>query len=509
MKREIASMKKQGVLFSENYIDDRLTCDNKVYAFDALIDTLDISSITDTYGEEGGKLYSPRDMLSILLFAYSKGITSSYKIAHEVETNLEFIYLAGGHQISRRALCEFRRRNVLYLNEFFSSIIQQAIEVELIDLNQFAIDGSKFSADASKAKTKTKLKWEKRQVSIEKSVDKFLNSLEKNDIAEEGLEEEDKEKFKRAMAKIALLKNKKKLSKPERREADHIERIIKEDAKITDILEAKPDLGDNENINLTDIDSRLMKNGTGEYLQGYNGQIITSNQFIVVADLVQDENDQALLLPMIDKLEKEIPEGTEYKFLADAGYNRGENLKLLDTKKHIDPYISMNDRREDAKTDLEKAVGKDSFDYDENEDHYVCPTGEVLDFLHTKTSKGKDFNVYRADNSKCQLCLGRHHCLTTKEDLKAGAKIIQDNGTLVFRKEMREKMELKTSREIYADRAVEPEPVFGQIKHNLGIRQLKVEGFMYLKGEFLLMCAAMNLSKLIKFKNNKRLLKMS
>ena len=203
MKREIPSQKKQGILFSNHYIDDRLAKDSEVYAFDALLDVMDISSIVDSYGEEGGRLYSPRDMLSILLYSYSKGITSSYKIAREVATNIEFIYLAGGHQISRRALCEFRRRNVLHLQDLFSSIVQRAIEVELIDLGQFSIDGSKFAVSASKSKTKKKQKWKKRKAAIEKSVTNFLTDLEENDNAEESIEEDRKEKFNKAMDKIA------------------------------------------------------------------------------------------------------------------------------------------------------------------------------------------------------------------------------------------------------------------------------------------------------------------
>jgi transposase len=438
-------------MFAEHFIDDRLPDNHEVYVFDALIDDHDLREIIDSYSSEGGKVYNPRDMTAILLYAYSKGITSSYRIAGEVCTNLAFIYLAGGNQISRRALCQFRRRNACLLKKLFSSTVQNAIEDGLIDPEGiFAIDGSKYAADASKSKTKTKKEWVDRKRKIESSIDQFLNETEKNDVAEEGLEEERSRKLKEAMQKIKDLRKKKKLNKPEVRKLNGIERQVLEYEKIENLLKCHPDLKDDENINLTDSESRLQKNGTGEFLQGDNGQIITSNQIIVSADLIQDENDQYALQPMVEK--------------------------------------------------LEKAIGNDAFEYDEDEDRYICPTGQPLEFFRTRESKGKFYNDYRADISTCQRCPGRHKCLNTQVDLKAGAKIIADDGTLVFRKEMREKMALPESKIIFAKRAVEPEQVFGHIKFNLGIRRFRMRGYSAVIGEFLLISAAVNLSKLARFK---------
>ena len=63
-------------MFAEHYIDDRLPDDDEVYAFDELLNEHDLSEILNSYRIEGGKLYSPRDVTGVLLYAYSKGITS-------------------------------------------------------------------------------------------------------------------------------------------------------------------------------------------------------------------------------------------------------------------------------------------------------------------------------------------------------------------------------------------------------------------------------------------------
>jgi hypothetical protein len=67
----------------------------------------------------------------------------------------------------------------------------------------------------------------------------------------------------------------------------------------------------------------------------------------------------------------------------------------------------------------------------------------------------------------------------TKQEKKAGVKIIEDDGNLVYRKEMMEKMSLPESRRIYSNRAKDVEPVFGNIKHNKGIRRFRMRGFAF------------------------------
>lgn len=487
-------------MFGEFYIDDRLGKDNEVYIFNEIMESMDITEITKSYKKEGGKMHSPKDMISILLYAYSKGITSSYKIAKLIETNIEFIYLAGGLKIARRTICDFRRRNTKGLQKILAFTVKKSIDVGLIKPEGiYSIDGSKFAADASKSKTKTKKEWKDIRNKIHDDVGRFLSELEENDQEEEDIEQENSRKMQEIRNKLRAMKEGKKnpVAPDEDEKEKKIEEAVKRMEKIDKVLVKHPDLKDDERINLTDPESRLMKNGTGEYLQGYNGQIVTSNQMIVAADLFNDENDQDLLVPLVEQLEDTIGKSTKYLLLADAGYNKGENLKWLDSKKNIGPYISMRDRREDSKSSLEKLTGNFAFLYDEDKDRYVCPSGNHLEFFSNRKSDGKNFSIYKGLLSDCAFCPAVRHCLKTKEEQRAGVKIIYDDGTLVHRKEMKDKMSLPESKAIYTQRSVDAEPVFGNIKHNKGIRRFRMKGFEYAKGEFLLISAAANISKII------------
>jgi hypothetical protein len=62
---------------------------------------------------------------------------------------------------------------------------------------------------------------------------------------------------------------------------------------------------------------------------------------------------------------------------------------------------------------------------------------------------------------------------------------------------MNVKMELTASKEVYQQRKVIVEPVFGQIK-NGGFRGFSVRGKVKVDGEFSLVCAVHNIKKIIK-----------
>ena len=83
-----------------------------------------------------------------------------------------------------------------------------------------------------------------------------------------------------------------------------------------------PDSQRTTKINTTDPDSRIMKSYHNDYFQGFNAQIVVSqNQYIIAADVMNDENDSNLLIPMVKQLEEQdyIPV-SDSVFLTDAGY---------------------------------------------------------------------------------------------------------------------------------------------------------------------------------------------
>ena len=132
--------------------------------------------------------------------------------------------------------------------------------------------------------------------------------------------------------------------------------------KIAKTLSANSNAPSDKKLNTTDPESRFMKN-RGKLTQSYNAQVVSSNQFIVAKDVVNDKNDQKQLKTILEQTEKNIDLDKELSsvessssdaekkpiLLADAGYNSGSNLSYAQ-ESSFDSYIAMNERKKKAET---------------------------------------------------------------------------------------------------------------------------------------------------------------
>lgn len=86
-------------------------------------------------------------------------------------------------------------------------------------------------------------------------------------------------------------------------------------------------------INVTDPDSRLLKR-PGGFVQGYNAQLVTNeNQIVIAAEITVDSPDFGHLEPMVKAAERELAaagvKDTPGVALADAGYWHKEQMQNI------------------------------------------------------------------------------------------------------------------------------------------------------------------------------------
>jgi len=250
-------------------------------------------------------------------------------------------------------------------------------------------------------------------------------------------------------------------------------------------------------VNVTDPESRFMKNKKGRIEASYNVQItVDKKSFILANDVCNDENDVEQLQPQVLQVEKNIgslPENVPWSF--DNGYYEGGNIKFLDDKK-IDGYIPDNKKKTDAPYD------KQHFTYDPVDDRYICPVGKPVTFLGERYDKPKKKTARMYKGQECKTCL--HQKMCTKQ--RNGIRYIKSFPHERERNAMNEKMNTKEGKEIYKLRAITVEPVFGDIKENKGMRAFLTRSIKTVKTEFNLVCTASNLKKIwieLQKKNNK------
>jgi transposase len=83
---------KQHQLFPSN-IFDLLSDEHECYLYNDLFQQLDTTSIESHYKHNGQNAYHPKQIISILIYAYSRGVFSSREIQRRCTEDLSFMYI--------------------------------------------------------------------------------------------------------------------------------------------------------------------------------------------------------------------------------------------------------------------------------------------------------------------------------------------------------------------------------------------------------------------------------
>src|SRR5215467_13655031 len=92
---------------------------------DTVREELDLSAIFAAYDEERGyPPYHPTMMVALLLYAYSRGLYSSRRIAQACEERVDFMAVTAMNQPDFRTIAKFRRRHLKALSDLFVQVLK-------------------------------------------------------------------------------------------------------------------------------------------------------------------------------------------------------------------------------------------------------------------------------------------------------------------------------------------------------------------------------------------------
>ncbi len=437
-----------------------------------VVDYLDLKSLYLKYSSDGCPAYHPKIMLRILFYAYSNGIQSSRMIAQRLRQDTHFMYLSGMQIPDFRTISDFRKDNLDLIKGYFKQIVLYCIELDMVSVGHISIDGTKIKAAASKKQTKDMASIEKELKKLEQEISDILTKAEKID------QDEDKEYGK---------------TKSGDELPEEIQDKINRKNRLEQAKEILAQRGSNK-INLTDLDSNFMETSSGKELS-YNAQAAadSDNQVIIANDVVTDRNDYHQFIPMYEQTVENVYRAPG-EVSTDCGYATHKSYQyMLDNK--IDAYVPLNLKTLEPYS-TEAGYTKDKFDYDPERDLFICPEGRTLPYFQTKTNKGNLVRAYRC--SDCSDCHAIESCL--HKNNKSKKRIIHRYRTDDYVAEMQQKLRSDQGRQIYKKRKITVEPVFGNIKHNLGLNQFFLRGLGKVHGEFNIMCIAHNLRKITAYK---------
>jgi transposase len=316
---------------------------------------MDISGFYQVYRKDGkgGSAFKPSMMLILLLYSYCLGERSSRRIERLCEQDITFRVLTANSKPDHATIARFRKQHIALLEDIFVEVLKLCKEAKLVKLGVVALDGTKMVANASLSANRT-------SSSLEMEVKKMFQEAEAIDTKEDKLYAENRrgdelpEELQDPRSRLARLKQCKarldeqaaqaknaQQAKIEKRTQEEQENGQKKRGR--KLRSAKDVVNEEAKANVTDPESRIMKTRSG-YVQGYNAQAIaTEEQIIIAADVTQEENDVNQTHPMLDKAQATLEKAniTEQIKAAtmDAGYCSDANISNI-TPDYPELYIA-------------------------------------------------------------------------------------------------------------------------------------------------------------------------
>jgi hypothetical protein len=242
---------------------------------------------------------------------------------------------------------------------------------------------------------------------------------------------------------------------------------------------------DEKQINFTDPDSAIMQTKHHGVQQCYNHLAIIDDRANIILGTYtcNSSSDQLGLIPTIENTERTFGSLEGIVLGADAGFFSASNISYT-MKKGIDFYASYPESK--------SPYAKDKFVYNEQEDVYICPKGNILSVQGQPTNEVK----HRYCNEEaCRSCNVSKDCTKAKDGIR---RIERDMVDDKLREEAKEKAQSKIGVSILKQRKSVPEPVWGNMKTQDSFTQMHFRGIEKASCEFDLRCAFQNIRKLLK-----------
>lgn len=289
-------------------VDEWLADDHLALFIVDVVDQFDLDAFFAAYRDDGWgrSAYHPQMMVSLLVYAYCLGVLSSRQIEKACRDDLAFRVICANQVPDHTTICRFRQTFEQELKGLFVQTLALCAEAGLAEVGMVAIDGTKMEADAALRSNRT---YQAICAELEERVAKLLAEADEIDAAEdarfgerrgdelpEALVDRDERLARLAEAKRQL--EAKQAAERQAYEAHLAEREAIEGQRGSKLRGRKPkDPGDrppdDAKANVTDPDSRIMKNAKG-FVQGYNGQaVVNEHQVAIACHLTQDANDVA------------------------------------------------------------------------------------------------------------------------------------------------------------------------------------------------------------------------
>ena len=169
-------------------LEEMVPVDHLVRQVDEIINRIDTSELDKQYKGGGTSAYHPVMLLKVILYAYSQRIFSSRRIAKALRENIHFLWLSRMNQPDFRTVNRFRGVILREMIEnVFTQLVEELINLGLVDLEQYFVDGTKMEANANKYSFVWKKSTEKYKAKLQENVKTLLDEVDAVQEWEDGV----------------------------------------------------------------------------------------------------------------------------------------------------------------------------------------------------------------------------------------------------------------------------------------------------------------------------------
>ena len=426
-----------------------------------LLGRLDLGSfyaaIESEEGEAGRSAFDPRMLISLWVYAYSRGIGSAREVSRRCEYDPAFMWLTGLQSVNAHTLSDFRVGHEEALDELFTEVLGLLSSEGLITLERVSHDGTKIRANASEKtfnreeRIHQHLEVAREQVKSMGDPTQEPEHRAKAEARQEAAVREREQRLEKAVEELENLKKKKRRkSKP-----------------------SKP------KVSTSDPQARIMKHGDGGYLPSYNVQLSVDNHsgLIAAVSVTNEESDTEQLLPAMDRLERLYGRAPD-EVLADGAYTHYQSVSAM-AEREIDYYSTWRQPQASSSQQwrgISEEFHPSRFHYDAEEDVFTCPEGKRLRHSSTRTrTNGTKALIYRAEVAECRLCAHHERCCPRSLPVYKGRAVtrrVEPESVMSFKR----KMQTEEAKEIYRQRSQYAEFPNLWVKIKIGLQQFSLRG---------------------------------
>ncbi len=435
------------------------------------------AQIAAVEGSAGREHTDPQLLISLWLYAYSRGISSARELARQCEYEPGCQWLCGLQPVSHRTLSGFRSDNKTALDDLFTQVLGMLSAEGLITLERVTLDGTKIKANAGGNTFRGR----------EKIAVYLAAAREQVRVLNEQAENEEQLAKRQASARRRGARQRASRLEAALREVERLQREKVHDRK-TFVARASS----------TDPEAHVMRNGEGGTVPSYNVQLVTDTQhgLVVNVEATTDAIDYRQLDAALERCEQNLGRVPQ-QIVADGDYTNHASVQAAATH-GVDFYGSWQDSWKATERDAQgrsAAFLSNAFPYHAEQDYFTCPAGETLRHATVlNRGNGVRTHVYRAPKGACRACSLRGQCAPPSARSawrRSITRIEEPSETTAFKA----KMKTEAARQIYAQRSRVAEFAHAWIKERCGLRQFRCRGRLKATMEATWACLTYNLMR--------------